>query len=671
MKQATRRRESAGVRMRVFNQSTTFLGTVEQADPQACSFTLKLRTGDIISLNTGAETSYGVLQNLDGLPRDRVISANSAQFGDGTPQAKVAKYLRKGDTVFVKAIQQIGNGAERIDARDVKLMHFTPEGFLFEDETHWWLSQISQLANQWLDDLFADKRSYKLDDFVELYRTNLNIIGLPTDDNTQEMATLSRLIYGLSSAYLLTGAERYLLAAKAGVQFQRDAFRSLSHDGKYCFWASARQRGLYANKVSIPSTNGDDAGTIPLYEQIYALAGLAQYYRITGEWEVLEDIHRTMLCFDDFFQDEQHKNPAFPGQGGYFSHIDPTSMRPDEPVLGKNRLKKNWNSIGDHIPAYLVNVILALDPLPQNLQAKVKPILDFCNQMLDRCVNLIETKFPDPNSVYVNERFDAYWQPDHSYSWQQNRAIVGHNLKIAWNLTRVANYYQTQGRTGDAARAIELAEKLARAMKDSGLDLVRGGCFDAVERNPSNGMPLEFVWGNTKDFWQQEQGILAYYSLFNYTGDSSYLDLARDMSAFWNMFFLDHENLGIFFRTTEHGMPVVLDGYGNKAGHAIAGYHAFELNYLAHIYIRIASARTNRSDPNFCLYFKLDEHNHQTSINVLPDFCYPGSVEIASITIDGERRPPNNPRDFQVMLTPAQLGCAIVVEFKPGAKRKP
>jgi hypothetical protein len=27
------------------------------------------------------------------------------------------------------------------------------------------------------------------------------------------MATLSRLIYGLSSAYLLTGAERFLLAA--------------------------------------------------------------------------------------------------------------------------------------------------------------------------------------------------------------------------------------------------------------------------------------------------------------------------------------------------------------------------------------------------------------------------------------------------------------------------
>ena len=55
------------------------------------------------------------------------------------------------------------------------------------------------------------------DDFAALYRTNLNIYGLPTDDASQEVATLSRLIYGFTSAYLLTGQERYLMAAQAGV----------------------------------------------------------------------------------------------------------------------------------------------------------------------------------------------------------------------------------------------------------------------------------------------------------------------------------------------------------------------------------------------------------------------------------------------------------------------
>ncbi len=57
---------------------------------------------------------------------------------------------------------------------------------------------------------------------------------------------------------------------------------------------------------------------------------------------------------------------------------------------------------------------------------------------------------------------------------------------------------------------MEVADALGQRMATKGLDPLRGGCFDAVERHPSNGMPVQFAWGNTKDFWQQEQGILAY-----------------------------------------------------------------------------------------------------------------------------------------------------------------
>ena len=108
----------------------------------------------------------------------------------------------------------------------------------------------------------------------------------------------------------------------------------------------------------------------------------------------------------------------------------------------------------------------------------------------------------------MNERFFADWKPDHGWGWQQNRAIVGHNYKIAWNLTRVANYYLAQNRQAEAAQAIELAEKLGHAMIPIGSDRVRGGCWDAVERRPSPGLVTDFAWGNTKDFWQQEQAIL-------------------------------------------------------------------------------------------------------------------------------------------------------------------
>src|SRR5205823_19717 len=148
----------------------------------------------------------------------------------------------------------------------------------------------------------------------------------------------------------------------------------------------------------------------------------------------------------------------FPGLGGYFSHIDYATLRPDTAALGQNCVRKNWNSNGDHIPAYLVNLILALDPLPKDCDDEVRTLLDECVTMLENCARTILEKFPDPTVVslerftdpgvipYVNERFHANWEPDHSWGWQQNRAIVGHNYKIAWNLTRVAKYFLSRAR---------------------------------------------------------------------------------------------------------------------------------------------------------------------------------------------------------------------------------
>ncbi|MBI2909584.1 MAG: AGE family epimerase/isomerase [Chloroflexi bacterium] len=651
--------------MKRFTHSLTVMGIVTQVNAEEGAFSLRCRSGDVYQVSVGKTTTFPVLRNLDELDRDRV--RNPEGF-DSSPPHMVRKYVWPNALLTVQGIYQENEGTSLLEARQVSLLHSKRDGYLFED-THWWLTQIARLADEWLDDLFGDKRTYMLDDFARLYRTNLNIVGLPTDDNIQENATLSRLIYGLSSAYLLTGKERYLLAARAGVQYQRETFRMLSHDGRHCFWAFGKRKLKYGSELIEYSLNHDDYGTIPLYEQIYALAGLAQYYRITADWEVLEDIKRTVNAFNRFYLDSRENSPQFPGVGGYFSHLDYGTVRPDEPKLDAdpshpNCSRKNWNSIGDHIPAYLVNLILALDPLPQD---RFKPqhlgeFLGDCRKMLDDTSRLIVEKFPDTdaNIPYVNERFFANWRPDKKWGWQQDRAIIGHNLKIAWNLTRVANYYHYIGRGADAAPLMQLANKLAKSMAEVGIDQIRGGCFDAVERQPKNGLPVEFAWGNTKDFWQQEQGILAYLILHGYTGDKEYLQLAREMMAFWNLFFLDHDNRGIFFRVTDDGMPVIQGGYGSKAGHAVAGYHAFELNYLAHLYIRMYVKGEEGGANEFCLYFKPDRNTQQRSINVLPDFVQPGTLTVKDITVDGVKRATVDPDNFQIELDASEVGGSEV-----------
>jgi hypothetical protein len=279
---------------------------------------------------------------------------------------------------------------------------------------------------------------------------------------------------------------------------------------------------------------------------------------------------------------------------------------------------------------------------------------------------LIAEKFPDPDPKvpYVNERFLADWTPDHAWRWQQNRAVVGHNLKIAWNLTRVANYYDGIGRKDQADKLMSLADRLGKSMAEYGIDQFRSGCFDAVERTPANGMPNEFTWGNTKDFWQQEQAVLAYLILHGYTRDQEYLQLARETAAFWNLFFLDHDNQGIFFRVTDNGLPYIQGNYGNKEGHS-TGYHAFELNFLAHIYTRTYILKEKGSDDDFCLYFKPDRQSGQRSINVLPDFFKPGDLEIVSISVNGIRRSSVDPDNFQIPLNESELGSEVAVTFCP------
>ena len=93
--------------------------------------------------------------------------------------------------------------------------------------------------------------------------------------------------------------------------------------------------------------------------------------------------------------------------------------------LGSNKGTKNWNSVGDHAPAYLINLYLATGE---------KRYSDFLEYTFDT----IAAHFPDyENSLFVQEKFFEDWSKDQQHMWQQNRGVVGHNLKIAWNLMRM------------------------------------------------------------------------------------------------------------------------------------------------------------------------------------------------------------------------------------------
>jgi mannose/cellobiose epimerase-like protein (N-acyl-D-glucosamine 2-epimerase family) len=647
------------------NVQLPIIGRVVSINADGFSFVLRTRSDTLFEVLLQDTTWFDSLTNLDRLGRTR-----SRDNLKPPTKAVLREFVRVNDLIAAEGVLHVEGERRRYDALTIHILSSHAGKCLFE-HTYWWKGQLECMANKWLDVLFGEKRTYALDDFASLYRTTLSIEGAPTDDHTQEMATLSRLIYGLSSAYLIGGDERYYHAARAGVQFQREAFRSYSADGQYCFWLHARKRDRHGVYDMLPSAFAEDAGTIPLYEQIYALAGLAQYYRVTNDPETLNDIQHTIEMFEAYFVDRRDGRHE-----GFFSHIDPVTFQWDSVELESSghRARKNWNSIGDHLPAYLINLVLALDPLPVaagadavKRKALFAKLLRVAVEILEVTAELIRSHFHDADNVYVNERFTRDWVPVSDWGWQKNRAIVGHNLKIAWNLTRVANYYLATGNVDAADKLFERAAGIGVAMAKYGIDGIRSGVYDAVERKPADpAFTRQFAWLNTKDFWQQEQGILAYLILAGYRRQpaaqaNQFMELARELSAFWNLYFLDRERNGIFFRVSDNGIPVLSSTYGDKGGHSISGYHAFELGYLAHVYQLAYLPRARPEHSVFALYFR--PAPGVESINVLPDFLGPSALELHSVEVDGVPRDVAS-GDTQVALRPGDHERNVVARLR-------
>ena len=98
-------------------------------------------------------------------------------------------------------------------------------------------------------------------------------------DGVQNLDTISRLIYGFATAYMVTGDERALEASINGTEYMQRHFRHQNKSEGICYWYSQIdvQSDGSLRKYMGSTAGGDEGGNaIPCYEQIYALAGPTQ-----------------------------------------------------------------------------------------------------------------------------------------------------------------------------------------------------------------------------------------------------------------------------------------------------------------------------------------------------------------------------------------------------------
>jgi anti-anti-sigma factor len=529
--------------------------------------------------------------------------------------------------LFVYGIFYPEAGDYQFEAKHIVFLGRTENEFLFE-RPDWWSKQIRSLANFYLKAQFEDG---EID--YRKYRTGIGLVGAKEGNSRQETDTISRLVYGFATAYMMTGDDRYLEAAEKGTEYLRQHMRFLDEGEGICYWYHAVDVKADGSEQKIFSSEfGDDYDAIPAYEQIYALAGPTQTYRVTGDPRIMDDIELTINLFNKYFLDQSES-------GGFFSHIDPITLSPSSESLGHNRSKKNWNSVGDHAPAYLINLWLATGE---------QKYADFLEYTFDT----IEQRFPDyDNSPFVQERFYQDWSHDTTWGWQQNRAVVGHNLKIAWNLMRM-NHLKSK------ENYVALAEKIADIMPAVGSDRQRGGWYDVVERILKPGQEVHrFVWHDRKAWWQQEQAILAYLILAGSLDKSEYRRQAREAAAFYNAWFLDYAGGGVYFNVLSNGLPYLLGTERGKGSHSMSGYHSFELAFLACVYTNLMVTKQPMD-----LYFKPKQGGFKDNIlRVAPDILPPGSVRIGEVWINGQKYSDFDASNLTVKLptTPEELKVRV------------
>jgi mannose/cellobiose epimerase-like protein (N-acyl-D-glucosamine 2-epimerase family) len=588
-----------------------------------------------------SEDQHFVLRTSDGRTQTVYLTPNtSARFSYNLQESYqdasgVAGSLLALPRQFVFAYGTFypGSSSPRFEAQWLVFPGKGP-GIYRHEEPDWWINQSKSIGHSYLRWQF-NHPGQEID--YGNYRTMLHLAGAKRGDYLQETDTISRMIYGLSTAYMLTGEDAFLDACERGVLYLREHMRFHDEDNDVVYWYHGiKVQGEKEQKL-LTSEFGDDFYSIPAYEQIYALCGPCMTYRITGDPKILWDMEKTIKLFDNYYKDNT--------LGGYFSHLDPLTLDPRAESLGSNRAKKNWNSVGDHAPAYLINLYLATGD---------KRYADFLEYTFDT----ICAHFPDyENSPFVNERFLEDWSHDQTYGWQQNRAVVGHNLKIAWNLMRMQSLKQKSD-------YVTLARRIAELMPDAGADRQRGGWYDVVERAlQPDGEHYRFVWHDRKAWWQQEQAILAYLILNGVLHDDQYLTFAREAASFYNAFFLDHDDGGVYFNTLANGYPYLLGNERLKGSHSMSSYHSMELCFLSAVYTNLLIAK----QPMFFHFKPYGDALPDNILRVAPDLLPPGSIYLEECWIDDQPHHDFDPQQLTVKLPSGGDRRRVKVKITPAS----
>lgn len=385
--------------------------------------------------------------------------------------------------------------------------------------------------NQILIDLMPLWFEHVTDEEFGAFYLNLSREWKPIPPWEKVPAMISRQIFSFSTAYLLSGEEKYLKVARKAADYL------LEHgwDKKYGGWyESLTQAGAPKDTVKGAAS------------QLYSNVGLTQYYFVTGDEQALSHVLRSIEIHKTFAHDEEFD--------GYFM-----TLNRDLSVRDFIKAKHSHYGQGSIMP----NLFLATrDP----------EVLDYAELLADLSIEHLI----DPEEGWILGYpigFDREWNYSPYVVEGKEGIYLGAVSTAALFFLRL---YHLTGKEKYLNHGMTLGEKLCHY----GWDSERGSWDYAVEKAPPY-QPL----GIKKIYsWIQIYGSLLQLQMYRVTQNDQYLKRFRKSELFYDRYLVDQKYGGVFLGVSPDGTII---GDGKKAASWHTSYHQIEHAWLNYLYLNL------------------------------------------------------------------------------------
>ncbi len=344
----------------------------------------------------------------------------------------------------------------------------------------------------------------------------INFFNKPIPKATKGAVLNARILWTFSAAFRLTSKQTYYDIAKRAYNYLIAYFIDKQFGG--VFWEL--------------SYTGEPVNTRKqIYALSFALYGLVEYYRASGEEQALNEAVKLFSLIEKYSFDKE--------KNGYVEAFS-----------------RNWQVLTDmRLSEKDANESKTMNTHLHILEAYTHLFRVYKNQRLKQALkNLIELfleKFIS-NEFHLNLFFDEDWNP------KSNHISYGHDIECAWLLYEAAEVLHD-------VVLIEKVKKISIAMTKAVLPAVDndGGLFNEYEPNHN-------LTDTDKHWWPQAEALVGFFNAYQLSGETIF---AKQTLASWNFikhYMIDKNHGEWFWRVNKQGIPYTTN---EKAGFWKCPYH--------------------------------------------------------------------------------------------------